>query len=392
MRSVEPLRDEGDLPALAEMLSWSFDFPAAEAEPWLRRAGFENVRLLREDGRPIACLVLIPMGQHFGGKSVPMVGVAGVSTAADRRGSGAATTLMRGVVEDCSRARVPLSTLFPATRALYRGVGYEPAGSRFEYKVPLASIGVRDRALAVHPIGDDDDAEIEALYRAHAARHDGTLDRGPYVWGRVRAPRNERARGFAVGERGRFEGYVYLHERHAPPGETRYDLRVTDVVARTPAAAARLLALFADHRGLAANVAWHGGPADPLAQALPEVGYAVTMPMSHWMVRVTDAAAALASRGYPAGVETEVEIDVADPLLPDNHGKLVLAVAGGAGEVRRGGAGRVRVDVRGLAALYTGHASPWTLASLGLLEGPSEDLARLARAFTGPSPWMADFF
>jgi predicted acetyltransferase len=91
-------------------------------------------------------------------------------------------------------------------------------------------------------------------------------------------------------------------------------------------------------------------------------------------------------------VETEVELDIADPLLPENGGRVVLSIAGGAADVRRGGSGAVRIDVRGLAALYTGHASPQTLASLGLVEGSAEHLARLALAFTGPSPWMQDFF
>src|SRR6185312_3310552 len=110
----------------------------------------------------------------------------------------------------------------------------------------------------------------------------------------------------------------------------------------------RVLAFLADHRSLAANVRWHGGPADPLAQALPEVGYAVTMPMSHWMLRISDAAAALASRGYPPGVEAEAALEIADPLVARNNGKLLLSVANGVGEARRGGSGALRIDVRGL--------------------------------------------
>jgi predicted acetyltransferase len=374
------------------MLSWSFGFPAADAEPWLRSAGVENLRVARDEDQPSACLVLIPMGQFFGGRSVPMVGVAGVATAADRRGTGAAAALMRATIEELAGLGTPISVLYPATRSLYRSVGYEPAGVRFEYKVPLSSILVRDRGLEVRPIRDADEAEVLAIYRAQASAHEGTLDRGPYVWNRIRNVRREHVRGFAFGAPGRASGYVYLYEKVPTPGDPRYDLYVTDAVALTPGAASRILSFFADHRSLGANVRWHGGPADPLAQALPEVGYAMTLPLSHWMLRITDAAAALASRGYPHGVQAEVELDVADPLVGRNHGRFVLSVADGAGEVRRGGSGALRIDVRGLAALYTGHASPSTLVSLGLLDGSPGQLARLGVLFGGASPWMRDFF
>jgi predicted acetyltransferase len=332
------------------------------------------------------------MGQYFGGRSVPMLGVAGVATAPDRRGSGAAAALMRATVEELARDGVPLTSLYPATRPLYRGVGYEPAGSRFEYKVPLAALGARDRGLDVYPIGEADEPEINAVYRAFAALHNGMLDRGPYVWNRVRTVRNEVVRGFAVGAPGRVEGYTYLYQKPSLSGDKRYDLRLTDVVALTPAAATRLLAFFSDHRSLGSNVFWHGGPGDPLAQALPEVGFTATLTLSHWMLRLTDVASALTARGYFEGVRLEAELLVLDPLVPKNAGPLVLSIAGGVADVRRGGSGAVRIDVRGLAALYAGHASPTTLASLGLVEGRPADLARLALAFAGPAPWMADIF
>jgi predicted acetyltransferase len=392
MYATGPLRDETELRDIAAMLSWSFNFPLADAEPWLRRAGLENIRVAREGDRAVGCLIVIPMGQFFGGRSVPMVGIAGVATAPERRGSGASTALMRATVEELARAGTPLSGLYPATRTLYRGVGYEPAGSRFEYVVPLASIATRERGVPMVPIDEVEEAEITATYRAYAARHDGNLDRGPYVWNRIRAFRNERVMGWAVGGKGRVEGYVYLYQKLASPTDKQFELRVTDAVALTRAATSRLLTFFADHKSLAKQVIWHGGPGDPLVQALPEVGYTVSMPMAHWMLRITDAPAALSARGYLDAVRTEVELDVVDALLPHNGGRLVLSVAGGAGEVRRGGSGALRIDVRGLAALYTGHASPTTLVSLGLLEGSAEHLARLAVAFTGPSPWMHDFF
>ena len=50
------------------------------------------------------------------------------------------------------------------------------------------------------------------------------------------------------------------------------------------------------------------------------------------------------------------------------------------------------MDVRGLAALYSGYASPRALKALGLLEASDADLAKLAVAFSGATPWMPERF
>ena len=59
---------------------------------------------------------------------------------------------------------------------------------------------------------------------------------------------------------------------------------------------------------------------------------------------------------------------------------------------REGGRGGLRVDVRGLAALYSGRLSPEELRVTGLLDGEPRDLAAAALAFAGPAPWMPDMF
>ena len=47
------------------------------------------------------------------------------------------------------------------------------------------------------------------------------------------------------------------------------------------------------------------------------------------MLRIVDVAAALEARGYPAGLEAQLELEVEDELLAWNHGRLRLSVADG---------------------------------------------------------------
>jgi predicted acetyltransferase len=381
---------ETDLLELGQTLSWSFGFPPADSEPWLRRAGLENVRVVRRGGRIAACLLLIPMGQYFGGRSVPMVGVAGVATPADMRGSGAAVAMMKRLVLELAEKKVPLSGLYPATRPLYRRAGWEVAGSRLELSVSVRSLGKPDRTLPVRAAGDADARGMEELYRSVAARMPGHLDRGPYVWFRVRSPRDAAARAFVVGEGSNVDGYVVLFQRRS--GATLdYDVRVTDIAARTPAAYRRLLTVLADHGTIGESVVWNGGPGDPLLMLLPDRHYEAR-DLWHWMIRITDVEAALTARGYPPGLRAEAELDVTDELVAGNVGRYVLQVADGKGEVRRGGRGLVKVDVRGLAPLYSGHLSAHALHSLGMLEGPEGELAKAEAIFAGGEPWMRDFF
>jgi predicted acetyltransferase len=272
---------------------------------------------------------------------------------------------------------------------LYRAAGYEIAGTRFTFGMRPADVGVRDRELSVRELRDDDTASVGHAYEEVARRSDGWLDRGPYVWRRVRSPRGENARGFCVEVDGRLEGYLYALEKQT--ASLRFELRTTDLCATTARAARRLLGFVTDHKSIGETVTWAGGPADLFVAQLPERGYTMTL-TDHWMTRIVSVPGALASRGYLEGVTTEVELEVRDALVPENAGRFVVQVADGAASVQPGGRGRIRLDVRGLAPLYSGLLSPWALRQAGWLDGDDVALSRAAVAFAGPAPSMPDFF
>jgi predicted acetyltransferase len=52
----------------------------------------------------------------------------------------------------------------------------------------------------------------------------------------------------------------------------------------------------------------------------------------------------------------------------------------------------LRLTVRALAPLYTGHASASALRALGWLEGDDDAVAIADALFAGPAPATADFF
>jgi predicted acetyltransferase len=380
------LRDESELARVSEIIAWCFHLSPEDARAWLERSGLEHVRVYRERGAPVACLLLIPMGQWFGGKSIPMVGVAAVGSLPEERGRGAAERLMAATLRELFELEFPLSALYPATRALYRRSGYELAGSRHQGTSRIAAIKVRASEPLVRRMVESDGDAVIQLYRSYAAKMNGFLDRSEYIWNRIRAPRVETLpRAYVVeGEEG-LEGYFFVAQTE------QADLRVTDQVMTTAAAARRTLSFFSHHWTMNEQLFVSTGPADPFALAFPEESFKSEL-WHHFMLRIVDVSRAFEARGYLEGVETEVELEVKDELIPENAGRFVLSIAEGQGHVRRGGGGALKLDVRGLAPLFTGHLAPNALRAAGLVEGDDRALARAALAFAGQAPWTPDGF
>ncbi len=90
----------------ARLIAHACAMPAEGASQWLCNSGLEHVRVLEEEGQVRACLLRIPMGQHFGGRAVPMIGIAGVAVAPEWRGRGTARRLMEACVREVVDAHV----------------------------------------------------------------------------------------------------------------------------------------------------------------------------------------------------------------------------------------------------------------------------------------------
>lgn len=389
MTELELTRPEtdADLDGLAEMMGWAFGPPPAEARAWLERGGLEHARLARMGKKAVGGLLEIPMGQWFGGRSVPMLGLAGVAVVPEARGQRVAWTLVTRTLRQARERGVALSALYPATITLYRACGYELAGSRMLYRAELRDLPVVKSALEVAPIAEEDAPALETLYADVARQRAGYLDRGQYIWRRVRAPNQKPASGFLVrGERG-VEGYVYLSRRGTEEDAT---LTASDFVASTPEAAKRLFTLLADHRSTLKSLSFYAGLAEPALLLLPERTFRIEL-SERWMLRVNDVELALQARGYPP-LQGRLDFEISDDALPENAGRYRADFSGGRASVSRGGDGNVRLDVRGLAALYSGFLSPFELVRCGQLSAAESELTLLAALFAGPPPAMPDFF
>jgi hypothetical protein len=214
--------------------------------------------------------------------------------------------------------------------------------------------------------------------------------------------------------------FAYL----APDGFLAYrwqhgndELLVERVIAGSAATTRAVWGMVASHSSIASTVRATVGPADPVQWLTtdPDVN---TAGRTAWMLRVVDAAGAVAGRGFPPGVEITAVLRLTDPDRPAHDGWWTLDVGGSKGVLTRaepegpaaggsalpgqaaarpglGGTGQapaaLTLGPRGFAALYAGTPLA-TLRRAGLAAGgdPGGDAA-LNAAF-GADPFMLEFF
>lgn len=393
--------EEGDLAAVARLLQLAFAGPIDGSEAWVRAAGIEHMRVMRtgQGAPPVGCLLRIPMGQFFGGRSVKMLGIAGVAVAPEARGRGVAGRLMTECVREMARDGYPISTLYPSTIGLYRKAGYELAGHRFFTTIMVGRIDVAAGGREVRALGDADMPAVRACYAKFAARFDGLLDRGDYCWGRVRELRGTKYHAFGVNDgRGGLDGYIMLtQERDAKTGY--HSISVSDYAFTSADAGRRLLRFLGDFGTMGETATVWGAPMHPLVSLMSSRHYRAEK-KDYWMLRVLDVKSAFESRGYSPCVRAECVLDVRDAVVVANAGRWRVRIDGGRAEVMRTESSargaitpELRCDIRAVAPLLSGLYSARQLEALGWLESDQADAASMIDgAIATGTPSMTDMF
>jgi len=368
------------------------------------------------------------MRQWWHGREVPMAGVAGVMVAPEHRGRGVGRRLMTALLDEIAARGYPLSALYPATMPLYRSLGWELAGARDTVVVPARSLlrlsppdtaaspgtGVpRGDVVPLRRAGPEDAAAvIAALGRVHrAARDCGPITRDTAMVADWLADRDLYA--YLAGD-----GFLAYQWQH-------HDLSVACAEAVSGETVRAFWAHVGSHASIADKIYARTGPASAYWWLTAERDADIAH-RSRWMLRVVDAPAAIAARGFPAAVSLAVPLRIADGVRPANSGRWRLTVAGGTGTldpldpatpstpavstaavstaavstpavpantaVPASPAGaEVTLGARGLAALYAGTPLA-ALRQAGLAAGgtPADDEA-LDAAFAA-TPFMLDAF
>ncbi len=394
---IRPLR-ASELERAWELDRDAFHVRSQQRESFLGRdparaiAAFEGERLLAQ-------AFTHPLAQHFGGRAVPMGGLASVAVVPDRRGEGLATRVCAGSLRAMRARGEVISTLYPATTRLYRTLGWEVAGFYAWHKLlpdALHSLPAPSRK-ALRTASPEDLASLRGCYERVAVSMPGSLARDDAWWNRLAGLWQEHTRYVATDEDGNVDGYLVYEQLDGEHGALGgpFRLFVREIVAATRDAGLALWRLLGSWSSQVSDLHLVGPVDDGLLLLAPEQALQ-PLAQTRWMMRIVDAAGAVAMRGYPEGVEIEVPIVLHDAVLPENDGSYVLRVSKSQGELARSTRAAVdapRLGIGGFASLYTGFASCARLARAGILSaGTASQRAALDAAFAGPVPSCLDQF
>lgn len=362
-----------------------------------------------DDDTMVASARYFEMRQWWRGRSLPMAAVAGVKVAPEERGRGVGRALMAELLEQVAAAGYPLSVLYPATAGVYRALGWELAGGQYQVQVPARSLrrllapdaladagssagaGVR-AAGAASGIRRAGPADVTELIACQDALHAAGRDCGP-----VSYPADRLAHLLDDPDI-----YSYL----AADGMLVYrwnrpenEVLVFVLVARSAPTTRALWSILASHGTMVDHVRAFVGPADPVTWLVTEPDVALSR-REMWMLRVVDAPAAIAGRGYPGRAHADIRLSLADAQVPANSGQWRLEISAGQGRLTRDGtdaaraaasAPPLRLGPRGLAAMYAGTPLA-ALRRAGLAAGGDSSCdGALDDAFAG-QPYMLDYF
>jgi predicted acetyltransferase len=359
------------------------------------------VALAPESGAIVGHAFLFPLRAWYGGRLVPVGGIASVGVAPEVRRGGVGTALVEHLHAISLARGDALAMLYPFRQAFYGRLGYAATSTYRRLRLCPASVPWTPELAARPATGADRDA-MKACWQEAAVRHSGMLDRSERFWESLWA--DETRTWLVVESAARVEGYLAwtVHQREPHAATT---LLVRELVAATDAAMRSLWGLIGAQRGQIAEAQVDVATDHPIEQALVDpdrgrfgdvhVEHALGEVVAGPMVRILDPVRALEARGYEAEGCLALSIGA-------EH--LELSVRDGKGEVastaaRREADGQPHIRIaRGaaLAALAFGAlgARPATHAArLGWLEAKGErSLALADTLFALPAYFSPDTF
>jgi predicted acetyltransferase len=405
---IRAIAADDDMGAQVELAEHAFGvYSAGQRASWTYVAGVRARQGLFlgafAEGRAAGAAMIHDLRQWWVGRAVPCAGIASVKVAPELRGRGVGRRLMTTVLETAADRGYPLSALFPATMPIYRSLGWELAGGKYQATIPARSLWTligpdRDAGAAarggaggleVRRAGAEDAARIIGIIgRAHRAARDAgalTWDEGPFRQWLGRAD----LYSYLAGDEG-FAAYRWGGD--GPHGQ----LFVERVHAVTPEALRALWSVIASHSSVTRTVTALTAPDDPFWWLTAERDATISR-RSMWMLRVVDGPAAIAARGFPAPVVVAVPLEINDPVRPGNSGRWQLEVADGKGALTPAasspgrGSTPLTLGARGLGALYAGTPVA-TLRLAGLAAGGTPDADDALDAAFAARPYMVDDF
>lgn len=387
-----------DLDGIWEVFRLGFGAKQADRGRWTDSLDTSRALVVEDSRGGIAAASHIrPFQQWFGGRAVPLAGYSPVAVLPEHRGKGLGRAVTAGHYADLRERGEVIAGLFPASVALYRSVGFELAGSYVHRRLPASLFtSLRpERPVEVRRGTVDDVAAVHRCYERLSRRLDGPLVRDDGWW-RQRLPPDLAETVLYVIDHptdpGELDGYAgYRMASARPPYD--YSVVVSEVQAADADGLRALWRTVGSSGSQAPDVDVIAAAEDPLFLLLGGADPTSVRSEIRWMLRLVDAAGAVAARGWNPTVRGRVDLAVSDDRAPWNAGRWQLEVEDGEGRLTPGGAGTVEASIQGLSSWWSGYASARTLATTGHLRSTDPvALGVLDGLGAASAPTLVDFY
>ncbi|HZJ08758.1 MAG TPA: GNAT family N-acetyltransferase [Trueperaceae bacterium] len=336
-------------------------------------------------GRLGSVSFMLPLGAYLGGNKVTLGGLSGVATAPEARRGGLVAQSLRRWFAELHEQGVGWSAEHPFEPTFYERLGYQTVQNGHLLEIPLAelrsSAGSRfGSAVDAELIGPDDSESLPEIHARYARRFSFALSRDDGVkdhWGLTFKRSWESTAHFCYLME---DAYLVAIIEDPKVEPNRPTLSVRDVGYATTAGRERLFSLLGTFEGQVDKARMHLPPGDKVA--LDRAAYN-TVQAAELQVRIVDLAAALGELAWPE--PTSLTLGLTDPDCPWNDGVFAVDLGpdGATATPTHGAEPDAAMDIRALATLITGAATPETLIADGRAEGSVAKLGPLARALAG---------
>ncbi|HEY1959845.1 MAG TPA: GNAT family N-acetyltransferase [Polyangiaceae bacterium] len=329
------------------------------------------------------------LGAWFGGASVRALGVASVGVAPEARSSGVGAALVRGLEEEARASGAVVSILHAFRQGFYARLGYANVAPNRRLAcdpraVPRAWVD-QARRSGIRAASGKDAEKIIALYTQAARTTTGWLDRAENLWRRRLA--SERIRFYVLEDAGYVAFETWQREPHAA---TR--ILVRELAATGDEARRVLWGFLGMQAGQAQEIEIELADDDPILFALGDVDgaragderveHALGRVVAGPMIKLLDARAALAARGWPRDGEASLR-------APD---AFRIVVRDGRASLDDRASDPLVMQPDALASIAFGGLRARDASRLGLASGSEAAISRADALLASPPFFTVDRF
>lgn len=374
------------------------------------RCELEDVYVLKDGRELIASLIAYRFNQYQEEVPIPVIGIANVMVAPDRRRHGVAGFLISRALGLFEEEEIPASILFPFEHGFYRHLGWGYAGEVRQYHVETTQLlnsgndEDDDDELSVRLFREEQLSQLMEFYDAVAVRSNGMLKRNEGYWREkiITVPRQVVLAYYS----GEIIGYlIYSLNRIHETNHLAQEMQVHEWVAPTLDARDALLGFLAKQSDQVKRVKLMLPPDEPFHLWIDDARhwnrnfiqrlYSETATIAlGWMYRLVNLKSAFQCGRRFNGVKGDLTVEMEDEILGDRC--LKVNFEGGAVEIVETKLKSDRLisgPVDAISQMYCGYLSAQTAYEQDLLEFEGKDAIEFCqRAFSLPPPHCYDLF